>query len=214
MAFPITHTILRARIMDKILDVTRQDGVARITFASGEMLKVPAALYLERRLRPGETIDPSAYRQFMLQRGYPHALEMAVKYLVLRERSVQEIRTRLRRSCYDEAVIERVLDTLDAHALVSDTRFAEQWVHHRSRQYGRRRIAQELRLKGVGGEEAAQALSALTAEDEQTQADKQAQKLARRMNDRQKVMNALVRRGYDFAVARRAAERALAEPEA
>ena len=71
-----------------------------------------------------------------------------------------------------------------------------------------------VRLKGVGGEEAAQALSALTAEDEQTQADRQAQKLARRMNDRQKLMNALVRRGYDFAVARRAAERALAEPEA
>ena len=117
--------------MDKIVEIQRKGGVARVKFLSGDMLKIPSALYLERRLREGEMMDPEAYRAFMLQRGYPHALEAAMKFLALRERSEKEICQRLRRSCYDEKTIAKVMDTLGAHGLVSDARFAEQWVHHR-----------------------------------------------------------------------------------
>ena len=93
--------------MDKILDIQRKGGVARVKFLSGDMLKIPSALFLERRLREGEMMDPEAYRAFMLQRGYPHALEAAMKFLALRERSEKEICQRLRRSCYDEKIIAR-----------------------------------------------------------------------------------------------------------
>ena len=56
------------------------------------------------------------------------------------------------------------MDTLSAHHLVSDSRFAEQWVHHRARKYGKNRIAQELRIKGVSSEETAAALENLPEE--------------------------------------------------
>ena len=125
--------------MDQITQITRRGGVATVSLLSGDELKIPSAVYLERRLRTGERIDPEAYRAFMAQRGYPHALEAAMKFLALRERSEQEIRSRLRRSCYDDATIQRVLDTLSLHGLVSDERFAEQWAHSRSRKYGKNR---------------------------------------------------------------------------
>ena len=123
------------------------------------MIQISPAIQLKERNTDGRRVQTQEeYRLFMMQRGYPHALEAAMKFLALRERSEQEIRTRLRRSQYDEATIQKVLDTLGLHDLVSDKRFAEQWVHSRSRKYGKNRIAQELRMKGVNGPEAQAAL--------------------------------------------------------
>lgn len=193
--------------MDKILDIQRRGGVARVKLLSGETLRIPSALFLERRLRVGQPVDADAYRLFMLQRGYPHALEAAMKFLALRERSEQEVRSRLQRSCYDEATIARVLDTLALHDLVSDARFAEQWVGQRARKYGRDRIAQELKMKGVSGEETRRALEALPEEEEFARAKEQARRLQKRLGgDANKMTQALVRRGYGWALARRAAE--------
>lgn len=195
--------------MDKIIEIQRKNGVARVKFLSGEELKIPSALFLERKLREGEMIDPEAYKAFMRQRGYPHALEAAMKFLALRERSEKEIMARLRRSHFDEMTIAKVMETLSGHDLVSDERFAEAWVHHRSRKYGKNRIAQELKMKGVGQEKMQKALETLPEEDEFSRAVEQAKKLSRRMQgDRNKIMQALVRRGYNWSMAKKAAEAA------
>ena len=195
--------------MDRITEIKRQHGVATIKFMSGDVLKVPSALYLERKLHVNQPIDAEAYRVFIRQRAYPHALEAAMKFLALRERSEQEIRTRLRRSQYDEATIQKVLDTLGLHDLVSDERFAEQWVHSRSRKYGKNRIAQELRMKGVTGQEAQAALDTVSEEEEYRRCVEQAKKLCRKFqNDPKKIALSLTRKGYAWAMARRAAEEA------
>ena len=194
---------------DKVIEIKRQHGVATIKFMSGDVMKVPSALYLERRLHVNQPIDAEAYRAFITQRAYPHALEAAMKFLALRERSEQEIRTRLRRSQYDEATIQKVLDTLGLHDLVSDERFAEQWVHSRSRKYGKNRIAQELRMKGVTGQEAQAALDTVPEEEEYQRCLEQAKRLCRKFqNDPKKIALSLTRKGYAWAMARRAAEEA------
>ena len=193
--------------MDKITEIKRKNGVAAIKMQSGETLRAPSALFLERRLHTGQQIDPEAYRMFLRERGYPHALEAAMKFLALRERSEQEVRARLRRSCYDEATIDRVLDTLGLHDLVSDARFAEAWVHARSRKYGKNRIAQELRVKGVDRQEAENALNTLSEEDEYRRAVEQARKLCRKFqNDPKKIAQSLTRKGYHWRMAKNAAE--------
>lgn len=197
---------------DTIVEIKRIGGVARVRLLSGETLKIPSALFLERRLRAGQTVDADEYRQYMLKNGYPHALETAVYYLSLRERSEKEIIAWLKRSCYPEEVIARVMETLQKHDFVSDARFAEQWVHHRARQYGKSRIAQELKMKGVGAAEAQDALAALPPEEEMQSAEKQAKKIARRLHgDEMKITQALVRRGYGWALAKQAAKNALTE---
>lgn len=196
--------------MDKIIEIKRKNGVAAIKMQSGETLRAPSALFLERRLHTGQQIDPEAYRMFLRERSYPHALEAAMKFLALRERSEQEVRARLRRSCYDEATIDRVLDTLGLHDLVSDARFAEAWVHARSRKYGKNRIAQELRVKGVDRQEAETALNTLSEEDEYRRAVEQARKLCRKFQrDPKKIAQSLTRKGYHWRMAKDAAEEAV-----
>ena len=195
---------------DQVLEIKRAGGVARVTLLSGDVLKVPSALYVQRRLRPGQMIDPEDYRRFIRENGYPPALEAAVKYLALRERSEKEIVTRLRRSCYDEATIARVMQKLAGHDLISDARFAEMWALRRGKKYGRTRIAQELRQKGVDGDTARAALDALPGDAEFSAALAQARQLARRPQaERRRIIDALLRRGYSFSVARRAADAAL-----
>lgn len=196
--------------MDRVLEIKRRGGVATVKMESGDILRAPSALFLERRLHAGQQIDPDAYRLYLRERGYPHALEAAMKFLALRERSEQEVRARLRRSCYDEQTINKVLDTLGLHDLVSDSRFAEAWVHARSRKYGKNRIAQELRIKGVDRQEAENALGTLTEEEEYRRAVEQAQKLCRKFqNDPKKIAQSLTRKGYHWKMAKDAAEEAV-----
>ena len=38
---------------DRVVEIKRMGGVARARLLSGEELKIPSALFLERRLRPG-----------------------------------------------------------------------------------------------------------------------------------------------------------------
>ena len=196
--------------MDRVVEIKRKNGVATVKMQSGETLRVPSALYLERRLHTGQQIDPDAYQMYLRERGYPHALEAAMKYLALRERSEKEVRARLRRSCYDDETINRVLDTLGLHDLVSDSRFAEAWVHARSRKYGKNRIAQELRMKGVDRQEAENALDTLSEEEEYRRAMEQAKKLCRKFqNDPKKIAQSLTRKGYHWKMAKNAAEEAV-----
>ena len=175
-------------------------------------MRLPSAVYLERRLAVGQAVDAEAYRAFIRERSYPHALEAAMKYLALRERSENEGRVRLRSACYDDGVIQRVMDTLAGHSLVSDSRFAGQWAYSRARKYGKGRIARELRSKGVSQADTQQALQDIPEEEEYRRALIQAVRLARKFqNDPRKMQQALIRRGYHWALARRAALEALAD---
>ena len=196
--------------MDTVTEVKRAGGVATIKFASGEVVKAPSALYLERRVRVGQAVDAEAYRAFIREKGYAHALKAAVDFLALRERSEQEIIQRLKRVHFHEHTIARVMETLDSHHLYSDERFAESWVAHRARKYGKRRIQMELKQKGVTGAAAQQALDGLDSEAELSAAVKQAEKMVHRVKgDAQKMMQALVRRGYDWQTAKAATHRVL-----
>lgn len=71
-------------------------------------------------------------------------------YLARREHSRQELYTKLSRKEYMSEVINETLDRLEQQDLLSDQRFAENFTRHRVNQgYGRLRIRQELRLRGV-----------------------------------------------------------------
>lgn len=134
------------------------------------------------------------------------ARDRAFAWLSYRERSVSELRRRLKADGYPPAVVDGVVSTCVTHGFVDDARFARMWVTaRRASRYGDERIRRELADKGVAD---SIVIEALGMEDVDTVLDRaRSQVRASDMVDRssrQRAMSRLVRRGFSFDVARRA----------
>jgi regulatory protein len=143
--------------------------------------------------------------------------ERALGLLAVRQRSRRELERRLSQAGFDEVQIQDSIRRLQAVGLVDDEAFARSVAEHAlgHRLEGRRVVARRLAQAGVDPELAREVLGD-TGEDEQERADRLAEQRASRLRglapDRafQRLQAFLVRRGYGFDVARRAASRALA----
>lgn len=195
---------------DRIQEVKKYKGCAVVRTESGEKIRVPYALLRERPVKVGEVIEPVLYREFIVRRGYPHAVDRAVKLLSLRDHSEGELREKLYAAGYPDAVTDKVLAKLETMELVDDQAFADSWVLSRAHRHGRRRIERELTQKGVSRETVQQAVSQLSDDDQLQDAVRLVSKFLGRTHgawDRslyQRTLSMLARHGYDADIARRA----------
>ncbi len=194
----------------RIASVKRVHGRATIILSTGEMLTMPRSMLRERPYKSGMPFDRRAFDTFIRERSYPFALEKAIAQLASRARTEKEIFDCLRKNAYPEMTIARVMARLHEAGYINDADFASQWTAARTAKgLGSRRIRMELRQKGVDQAEIEQALSSVDDADMLESALKAAQKIARGKDlssptDKQKVLAALARRGYDFSLARQA----------
>ncbi len=79
------------------------------------------------------------------------ARNAAYRYLTIRPRSRAEVEQKLRDRGFLPSVVSSVIDHLLRLGYLNDEQFARQWAaaRIRSRGFGRRRIAQELRVRGI-----------------------------------------------------------------
>lgn len=193
-----------------ISSVKRVHGKATLLLSNGETLSMPRAMLKERPYRGGMPFDRASFDAFLLERAYPFALEKAVRLLASRSRTEKEIVDTLRRNAYPEHAIARVMARLQSEGYINDADFAQHWASVRtSKGMGARRIRGELRNKGISQEEIDDALAAVDADEMLCAAVKAAEKASRgkdltQPSDRQKVLAALARRGYDFSLAKQA----------
>lgn len=196
-----------------ISSVKRVHGRASLILSSGETLPMPRAMLKERPYRGGMPFDRAQFHAFLLERSYPFALDKAVSLLASRARTEKEIVSALRQNAYPEQTIARVMARLHDEGYINDAAFAGQWVSARTAKgMGARRIRQELRLKGVSQSDIDEALNSVDEEETMDAAVQAAEKASRGRNpsdpaDRQKIIAALVRRGYVFSTAKTALQR-------
>lgn len=193
-----------------LVSVRRCHGRATLTLSTGETLDMPRAMLRERPYRGGMPFDRASFDAFLAGRSYPFAMDKAVSLLAMRGRTRKEIRDALVRNAYPPHTIERVLERLDEAGYVDDAGFADHWATARiSRGIGSRRIRMELRQKGVDAAVIEETLGAMDTEEQLSGACKIARRAAHGKDlslraDRQKVMAALMRRGFDYETARQA----------
>ena len=151
-----------------------------------------------------------------LLHDYPAALDRAVRMLAERPRSKKEIVDRLASVRFDEEVISLVIFKLEKENLLDDRDFAEQWVLSRGRKYGSARIRRELQAKGIDKDTVSSALETLSGEEQLEHASAFAAKKIHSQRSacderklKQRVVSALIRRGYSLDIAVRAYESAL-----
>ncbi len=193
-----------------LIHVHRVRGLAMLTLSNGEVLSMPRAMLKERPYRAGTPFDRDAFDSLMRERAYSFAMEKAVSLLAMRPRTEKELREALARNAYPEHVIERVLSRMHEAGYINDSAFAEQWTASRiGKGMGTQRIRMELRRKGIDSSEIDLALASIDEDDRFAGALKAARKAASGKNlaeikDRQKILAALARRGYDYATAKEA----------
>jgi regulatory protein len=93
---------------------------------------------------------------------------LAENYIDYQPRTSAEVRRRLAKSGFAEAVVEAVVSDLERAGLLDDSRFSAEWVESRSRKkgLGKLRLAAELRQKGVGRDQIEAAVSEIDAKAE------------------------------------------------
>nr|WP_231869081.1 recombination regulator RecX [Rhodococcus opacus] len=153
------------------------------------------------------------------------AKDLCLRLLTDRARSRAELADRLAKKGYSADIAERVLDRLTEVGLVNDADFAQQWVHsrHTHSGKGKRALAMELRRKGIGQEDATEALAQIDSDDERARATELVAKKLRTVSadDRDRAVRRLVsmlaRRGFPqgmaFEVVKEQLDRAGAETD-
>lgn len=193
-----------------ISSVRRIHGRALLTLSSGEVITMPRALLRERPYKTSMPFDREAHDALIRDRSYAFALEKAISLLAARARTEKEIVDALQKNAYPESIIAKVMARLHEAGYIDDAQFAEQWTACRTTKgLGSRRIRMELRQKGVDVQQIDLALSSMDDGAVMDSAFKAAQKASRGKDlsspaDRQKILAALARRGFDFSLAKKA----------
>ena len=202
--------------MDVITAIRRERGKMRITINDATEVLVPLLLFRERPLSEGQPLNLEEYDQWLMVRQYRHALDKAVAALAARACSRKEIEGKLLRIGYRPCTVEMVLYKLEREHLLDDADFARQWVEARCKKLGRRRIAQELRQKGISAEQTDEALKQVDEEKQLACAASLASKALGRAKSgedprktAQRIIAAIVRRGYGYDVARKALQQVM-----
>lgn len=207
--------------MDMITAVQKERSKFRVTINGDTDILVPDKIFRERPLNEGEPIDLEEYDNWLMVRQYRQALDRAVAALASRAHSKHELEQKLLRAGYRPCTVEMVLYKLETEGFLDDADFARQWVEARTtRKLGTRRIAQELRHKGVSADEAEAALAQVDEEEQLAAATALVEKALARAKpgeDPRKVANRitgmLARRGYSWDIARQALEQAMTDLE-
>jgi regulatory protein len=144
--------------------------------------------------------------------GDPDARARAAAYQLLarRARSTREVEERLTRKRFDPPRIARTIAHLQAAGYLDDARYARDWVAARSVRYGPRRLAQELKHKGVAEEVIREAVRDIAEDAEAHALDLARKKWAQLIHSqrplparRQALYAYLARRGYDADICSR-----------
>ena len=166
---------------------------------------------LDFEVGKGVQLDVPTQRKMIAADERLRALGRAFELLAYRNRSGFELRQRLRRAEYSDPAIDGALDRLAELNLIDDRCFAETYAEARfsHKGYGPHRIAMELRMRGIDRDiidaVIAERLSDGEAQLERARAfaEKRLGRIRRETDprkQRQRLYNALLRRGYDSEI--------------
>lgn len=207
--------------MVKVSSVTTVRGRVVIELDDGRRYKIRNSDLAGFPVYENMEMEDSEFERKILLCQYPEALNAAVAMLARRACSRREIRDRLLSRGWCQETVDMVFAKLDQQNLLDDRDFSDQWTRYRaSGNYGTGRIYRELRSKGIDEETALESIGSVSPEDQLESASALAMKAASRSKPgedlfriRNRVLQALIRRGFSWDIARAACDRAFRSSE-
>jgi regulatory protein len=156
---------------------------------------------LESHLVSGQEIDKTQLKAYKQLSEDDKASGNALRYALMRPRSIWEMRDYFRRKQIEEPVAKKIIGKLTNLRLLDDEAFARVWVENRRllKATSRRKLSAELQQKHVASDIIDRAL----AEDREQTDERQVlrdliERKQARYPDRQKLMQYLARQGYSY----------------
>jgi len=209
--------------MVKIENIEKQRFKFCLTLENGQKFYLTKKQFYEKNFQIGQEIDLEEFNHWLLLNQYRSALDKAISMLARRPCSKGEIKAKLSHSGYSDQTIEMVLYKLERESLINDEEFARQWIQYRrSQNYGYKKIAGELKYtKYISQELIEKIFSENTDEENELKhATLIAQKYIKKYkneNDpfkrKQKVIRAIVQKGYSWDTANEACSRMINSDE-
>ena len=179
-----------------------------LTLDDGRVFSVHDEVIIKYQLKSGIEISEEQLRTWIWEANVKIAKDMSLNYLGYRMRTRKQLCDYLEKKGFDIAVIEEAANKMEEYSFIDDKEYAKSWVQSKktSQPAGRRKIAFELRNKGISQEISEEALTTLSEEEELKQAIKLAEKyhtkyknLAAR-EQKAKIGQALQRRGFGWDI--------------
>jgi regulatory protein len=127
--------------------------------------------------------------------------EKISKFLNYRMRTKEEVKEKLKKMDTPKEVRERLIAQLEEEGIIDDKKFATLWIETRGEKYGKFRLKEELKRKGVKEEIINPLINSIKEEEV---AKKLVKKWRRKKNfnskDKKKLMMFLMRRGISWEV--------------
>lgn len=167
-------------------------------------------------LKCGKEIDDSKLEELLYEEEFSRAKDYVYKLLAKRMYTKKEIQNKLQSRKYSLKVIQNILSLMEEYRYLNDKSFAEEWIESRIRAKPKGKIAlkRELMQKGIDESIVEQALENKLDESKLSET---ALELARRrlksyskddaLTAKRKLMNFLIRRGFDFETIRNVIEK-------
>lgn len=204
---------------DTVTALVRKKGCMDIHWESGNVTRVPLALYRSMPLAAGARTGREEYGRRALAAEYPFAMETAARMLAVRDRSAEEIVRGLQIRGYSTDTGERVLRFLEEKRYVDDRRLSVEIAERLGGKRGVRQIRQRLRALGIDHDTAEEAIGRVPPQAQLAAAVALARKRLGRVKEetgltaREKTLALLARKGFSYEVSREALKLAQEEPD-
>ena len=186
----------------RIVGQERQKGRYSIFVDDTYSFSLSETTLLESGLAPGRELTKDELKAWKLRSTEDKAYAAVLRYAAVRQRSVGEMVTYLKRKAVSPALAESILNKLTKIGLLDDGAFARSFVASRRllRPTSKRKLQHLLRAKQVSGETIEQALASDTALERSVLRDLIARKrdLPKYREDKLKFMQYLARQGFTY----------------
>ena len=104
---------------------------------------------LSNRIKVGESYDEKTLAALSAEDNYSAALNASLNYISKSMHTKMQMIVYLKKKGYDGKTIARVIDKLEEYGYVNDELYAEKYADEKALSGGKRKIAFELKTKGV-----------------------------------------------------------------
>ena len=203
--------------MPVLLEICPNRTTVDLSFDDRTRLRVRKRDWEALPLTAGDDIDTDAYEARVCARQLNEAYEAALTCLDYSARSESEIRKKLAEKGFLPPVLDAVVLRLTEARLLDDRELARRVTESAAKSRGIYAVKRKLRARGIREEDAGEALSEVSEDDQRTAAEEAARKLLRKYGAleprecRAKLSQALARRGFSWSAVSEALESVLSD---